>query len=217
MAKKSLAPRQERSRESERKLLQAAFRLLAQHGLEGTTIARVAAEAGLTPGAVYRRFPDKTALLEAVLVTVLENNQKRVMSTLTPAMARQQPLPELLGTLIDSMIKGYRTHAGVLRSLRQLAHTSEHQAIRKKVVSTEKQTLEYTIEVLLRAYGAEICHPQPALALSLGFSMLTYTLIELFLVDSQLDYWPPFVPKDDGELCQELTRTFLRQLGHTDA
>lgn len=32
-------------------------------GLEGATIPHIAARAGLTPGAVYRRFPDKDALL----------------------------------------------------------------------------------------------------------------------------------------------------------
>ena len=67
MAKKTLEPQQARSRESTRKLLKAAAEVLGQHGLEGTTIPRIAQHAGLTPGAVYRRFPDKDALLEAVV------------------------------------------------------------------------------------------------------------------------------------------------------
>jgi len=127
-----------------------------------------------------------------------------------------QPLPALLGSVIESMIKDYRTHTGVLRSIRQLAHTSEHQAFRNKVVRIEKATLEHVLEVLL-AYRNQIRHPDPRLALSLALTALSYTLLELLLVDAQLGFWPPFVPQDDASLCKELTRMFLRQLGHADA
>ena len=93
MAKKTLEPQQARSRESTRKLLKAAAEVLGQHGLEGTTIPRIAQHAGLTPGAVYRRFPDKDALLEAVVIGILERQDERLRMALTPDMARQIPLP----------------------------------------------------------------------------------------------------------------------------
>ena len=216
MAKKSLAPRQARSRESERKLLDAALHLLMAQGLEGTTIPRIAAQAGLTPGAVYRRFPDKTALLEAVVLATVEETQKGLMRTLNPALAEKEPLPALLGALISSMIKSYRTHAGVIRCMRQLANASEHQGFRKKVVRIETRSFEHLIEVLL-TYRKEIRHPDPALAISLALTALNCTLLELFLVDTQLGSWPPFLPQDDAALKQELTRMFLRQLGYKDA
>src|SRR5579872_4163640 len=93
MAKSSLAPQQARSRESLRKLLKAAAEVLGQHGLEGTTIPRIARHAGLTPGAVYRRFPDKEELLETVILGILERQDERLHASLTPEMARQIPLP----------------------------------------------------------------------------------------------------------------------------
>src|SRR5271155_6262230 len=68
----NLAPQQERSRESLRKLMKAAAEVLGQHGVEGATIPRIAAHAGLTPGAIYRRFSDKDALLESVILDILE-------------------------------------------------------------------------------------------------------------------------------------------------
>src|ERR1700732_664480 len=93
MADKTLAPQQARSRESMRKLLKAAQEVLGQHGLERATIPRIAQHAGLTPGAIYRRFPDKDALLEAVVIGILERQDERLRMALTPAMARQLPLP----------------------------------------------------------------------------------------------------------------------------
>ena len=60
MANKTLAPQQARSRESTRKLLKAAAEVLGQHGLEGTTIPRIAQHAGLTPGPSIAVFPTRT-------------------------------------------------------------------------------------------------------------------------------------------------------------
>jgi len=68
---KTLEPQQARSRESLRKLVKAATEVLGQHGVEGATIPRIAEHAGLTPGAIYRRFRDKDSLLEAVVLGIL--------------------------------------------------------------------------------------------------------------------------------------------------
>src|SRR5436309_16140425 len=85
--RKALEPQQERSRESLRKLLKAAAEVLGQRGVEGATIPRIAHHAGLTPGAVYRRFHDKEALLETTILGILERQEERVKTSLTPEMA----------------------------------------------------------------------------------------------------------------------------------
>src|SRR5437899_2360739 len=91
MASTSLAPQQARSRESLRKLLKAAAAVLAHHGVDGATIPRIAAHAGLTPGAVYRRFKDKDALFESVILGILERQQEQLLGTTADA-ARPIPL-----------------------------------------------------------------------------------------------------------------------------
>lgn len=57
------AARQERSRKTRRRLLDAGFQLLEEQGPEALTIAAVSARAGVAPGTVYRRFGDKDGLL----------------------------------------------------------------------------------------------------------------------------------------------------------
>src|ERR1019366_4943926 len=116
MADKTLAPQQARSRESLRKLLKAAAEVLGQHGLEGATIPRIARHAGLTPGAIYRRFPDKDALLEPVIIGILERQDERVRMMLTPAMARQIPLAVFAEQLINNMLISFRASPGLLRA-----------------------------------------------------------------------------------------------------
>src|SRR6185369_13202095 len=102
--RKTLEPQQARSRESLRRLLKAATEVLGQHGVEGTTIPRIAQHAGLTPGSVYRRFHDKEALLETVILGVLERQDERLHASMTLEMAQQIPLPVFAEQLINGMV-----------------------------------------------------------------------------------------------------------------
>ncbi len=58
--------RADRSRETREAILDTAARLFLRSGIEATSLDAVAAELGLTKGAVYANFPSKGALVEAV-------------------------------------------------------------------------------------------------------------------------------------------------------
>jgi AcrR family transcriptional regulator len=212
MAKKTLAPQQARSRESTRKLLRAAAEVLGQHGVEGATIPRIAQHAGLTPGAIYRRFPDKDALLETAIIGILERQDERLRIALTPAMARQIPLAVFAEQLINSMLVSYRANAALLRAMRQFAQGRDHTLFYKKAVKLEMRTLQYVVELFL-ARRKEVKHPDPQMAVSFALMTLTSTLIELILVDHDLKNWQAVIPKDDLSLKRELLRSFLSYLG----
>ncbi|WP_158543449.1 TetR/AcrR family transcriptional regulator [Dyella solisilvae] len=211
MTRKSLAPRQARSRESEQKLLKAAMEVLGRYGLDATTIPRIAEHAGLTPGAVYRRFPDKNALLETVILTILENQDVHIRRVLTPAMTREHTLPELIEQIISATLASYRANSGLLMGLRQFVQGSDHLAFKNKAVKLEKQSYTYVLDVLL-AYRDDIPHPDPSLALSFAFATLTGTLIEFFLIDENMKNWRALIPDDDKVLLRELKRSFLGYL-----
>src|SRR5271163_3940321 len=128
----NLEPQQARSRESLRKLLKAAAEVLGQHGVEGTTIPRIAQHAGLTPGAVYRRFPDKDTLLETAILGILERQDERLRVALTPEMARQIPLAVFAEQMITNTLISYRASAGLLRAVRQFVQARDQTAFYKK-------------------------------------------------------------------------------------
>jgi len=58
------------------RLLEAAARLVAQHGAAGVTMEAVAAEAQVGKGTVFRRFGDRTGLLTALL----DHSEKRLQA-----------------------------------------------------------------------------------------------------------------------------------------
>src|SRR4029453_13401545 len=56
------APKQDRSRATRRRLLETAIRCLANHGWEASTVAFIAAEAGISRGAGQHHFRTRQAL-----------------------------------------------------------------------------------------------------------------------------------------------------------
>ena len=58
---------EERKAKTREALIEAATRLFARRGVEATSLDDIAGEAGYTKGAIYANFPNKRALLEAVI------------------------------------------------------------------------------------------------------------------------------------------------------
>ena len=55
--------------ETRRRLLDAAAKVFAERGFEGARISEIAAEAGVTPGAIYNHYKSKADLLLAAIQT----------------------------------------------------------------------------------------------------------------------------------------------------
>jgi AcrR family transcriptional regulator len=210
-AGRSLKPRQERSRESERKLMKAAAEVLGQHGIDGATIPRIAAHAGLTPGAIYRRFSDKEALLEAVTLSIFERQDERMASGPSAKSVGQIPLPVFAEQLVHSLLVSYRANAALFQAIRKFAHESANQEFRRKVGRLETSSFERLTDMVLSS-TTRINHPQPRVAVSLGLMMLISTLLEIILYCADELAWKRVLPLDDATLKRELTRAFLSYL-----
>ena len=57
-------------------LVEIAYRLIAQNGLEGFRIRQVAAEAGIDNGTLHYHFPSKDALILGVVDYLIEDLKK---------------------------------------------------------------------------------------------------------------------------------------------
>jgi TetR/AcrR family transcriptional regulator len=94
-------PRQDRSVDARQQLLEAAIGLFAEQGAAATTLAQIAARAGLTPAMVHYYFSDRDRLLDAVA-------EERLLPTLTavwaPVAGTTEVLPMLSG-LVRRILK----------------------------------------------------------------------------------------------------------------
>ena len=208
---KGLEPQQARSRESLRKLLKAALEVLGQRGLKGATIPRIAHHAGLTPGAVYRRFPDKDALLEQAILGLGERQDEMLRASLSVETAHQIPLPVLADQVINSMVINYRAKPTLLSAIRHFAQSRSNSPFSKKADKLEKKTMEYVVSLFL-THRKEIGHPDPKTAVSLALLMVMSALTELFVYTCDGMVWRTLLPADDVSIKRELTRAFLSYL-----
>ena len=103
---------QARSRERLRRVLDAADDVLASEGPAAFTTTRVADAAGVSVGSVYRFFPDKEAIVEALAVRYWSDFEDLVAGV---AEADQtQPLDDPVGAVLDVLVAGFRARPGFL-------------------------------------------------------------------------------------------------------
>jgi len=80
----AIAPKQDRSRLTEARLLKATIAILCRSGLAGCSVPEIAKEAGLAVGTVYRRYPDKDRLLADAILSLYDTfddeGEKAVLS-----------------------------------------------------------------------------------------------------------------------------------------
>ena len=206
-----LPAHQARSRESLRKLLDAAREVLGEHGMDGTTIVRIARYAGLTPGSVYRRFKDKEALLEAAILEILVQQEETMKSSLAPLATNKVPLPEFAGSIIAGMVGAYRANAGLLRGMRQFMQSRTNSAFWKKASALEAAHFQRTVNLFL-LYGQDIHHSQPRMAVSLALNMIAGALYQVVVWPLDPKAAKEMLPLNDDALARERTHAFVRYL-----
>ena len=97
------SPLQERSQETVARALAAAAVLLGRGvSIEALTTAQIAHEAGMSVGGLYRFFPDKQAIVDAIAVRHMELFQERMGAAI---MADFPPTPrDFLALVIDAFV-----------------------------------------------------------------------------------------------------------------
>jgi AcrR family transcriptional regulator len=97
------SPSQERSQETVQRIFAAASRLLGRGvPLEDVTTGMIAGEAEVSVGALYRFFPDKQAIVDAIAARHLEDFQGLLIQGLM--FSPPADGPSLLGAVIDAFV-----------------------------------------------------------------------------------------------------------------
>ena len=90
-------------------IVDAASSLLTQTPLEEVTTTRIAAKAGLSIGGLYRFFPDKQNIIDAVAVRHVERFRASLETTVIPAIEREMANLETFdpAKILDSVVDAY--------------------------------------------------------------------------------------------------------------
>jgi AcrR family transcriptional regulator len=96
-------PQQKRSQQTVDRMLDAAATLFAEIGYEATTTNAVAQRAGMSIGSLYRYFPDKDAILQALSERHLAQVRALYDDVFTEDIV-YLPLPVVIDRLIDPFV-----------------------------------------------------------------------------------------------------------------
>jgi hypothetical protein len=149
-----------------------------------------------------------------MILGILDRQDERLRTGLTPEMAAQIPLPVFAEQIVHSLVVSYRANAGLMRAMRQFVRTRKDTEFWKKACRLEVRSYERLVDLFL-ANAKNIRHPEPKMAVSLSLMMVISTLQELVLDTTDMRVWKGLIPPDDRTLKDELPRAFLSYLGTT--
>ncbi len=108
-------PQQARSRDKLQRIMDAALDLFTRKGYENAGMAEIAAAAGVAAGSIYRRFPDKQALLYAVLASYFNARAGDVDRFFAENAAQLKTPRQVVEFYIRLMFSSRRNDRAILR------------------------------------------------------------------------------------------------------
>lgn len=108
-------PTQDRAKATREHILDTAARLFGERGIAGTSTNRIASEAGVSIGTVYRYFADRSVLVEELLARLLESVEKRFTQRMFDLSGKNAPdvWVDILTVITDELV----AHAALVRAL----------------------------------------------------------------------------------------------------
>jgi AcrR family transcriptional regulator len=139
-------PTQARSRARVRRVLDAADELLAREGAQAFTTNRIARQAGIPVGSVYRYFPDKQAIVDALALRYWSDFEDLVAAA--AELDEQSPLSDPGAVVLDALAAGFRARPGFLA----LWYGGLRSEQVREVTRTTRGAIARSVERILRVH-----------------------------------------------------------------
>ena len=141
--------RQERSRRTVERILDAAARIFHEHGYAGTTTNDIADEAGVSIGSLYQYFPNKDALLVALTKQHIESTTVG-LADLISGLNTKSDLSVVLRSVVNFLVEQHELDELHLLVMHHAPRTQEINLeldrARSQLVDATSQFLESRID-----------------------------------------------------------------------
>ncbi len=201
-------PIQARARRTEELLLDTAEDLLRHGDVEACTMPEVARLSGRSIGAIYRRFPDKNALLEKVFRRYFARLGQQNRNNFERLSASSHSLKDLVAAIVRGVVVGQRRDRRLTAALRAFLNEHPDKAFRQEAQKLSGEAFARLRELLL-ARRQEFTHPDPGRAVDMSFAAISLTAQGQALHDEL----GALAKIDEETLVAELTRMVLAYFG----
>lgn len=151
-------PRQQRSRDSQERILKAAEALIKSKGFEALTTAEVVRRSRTSIGTLYARFGDKTALLHAVQDRVQSREEACMRNQMAKVDWDRLPLEECVRQLLH--IKQMATEGDDRLFEAFVVHGATDPVLRAQGYGHKEAIEALEVEILM-SHAGEIGHTDP--------------------------------------------------------
>lgn len=188
--------RQQRSRDTEERLLNAALQLLEEEGLDAALIPRIAELAQVAPASVYRRFADKSALLRAAFLKVLRSSNESNQAQAAQKISRTS-LAESLGQMATQLLEQYRAYPHLLRALMRFMESDSDTGFVQDAREIMRMNVELMVDLLMR-HRTEVRHTPKRSAVHFAVTGMACT-IQSYTLDQE-SLWHGAAAMTDEEM-----------------
>ena len=168
-------PQQDRSRDTLKRMFDAAERLMAERPFEKITVQQIVKEAGTTTGAFYTRFKDKDALLEAMHAQHVADTVAHLKDRLSeisgpPSFAHVELIVRMIGAVFR--LRPALMRSGTLKYWNAPAGEVRHQARSKEhgEFAAQVQRLQAELEKIAAELGNPAPEPASRFALKIALA-----------------------------------------------
>ncbi|XVQ08628.1 TetR/AcrR family transcriptional regulator [Spirillospora sp. CA-255316] len=183
----------------ERRILDAAVRLFAERGFDGTSVQEVVAAAEVTKGALYHYFDSKDDLLYEIYHSLIT----RQLADLDRVLAAGRPPAETVRAIITELIRSTADHIDEAKVFTREMHRLDHD--RMHAVRADRRRYHVRFRGLVeRAQRDGVFAAQT--------SADTVTIVALGMVNQMPHWYRADGPKSAAELADEVSAFVLAAL-----
>lgn len=199
-------PQQDRSRETLRRLVEAADRVLREKSFGEATVEEICEEAGYTVGAFYARFSGKEALFGELEERLEEAIESRLEPLLDPQRARGVSTEAYLGEVLGALTELYRSFGGIVRA--RLLRAQSDPELRARLDEYNRRLVAQAEEAVAATVAGPSGDAGPGVRVGMFFAVSAVRSATLFR-----DFSPVDVDLDDERLADELARAWSAYMG----
>jgi AcrR family transcriptional regulator len=166
-------PRRRPARETLEKIVVAAEEQLREEELDSFTVQSVILRAGLSVGAFYSRFPDKTALIHEVQERVHDRVDSLIVTDLETLAPQVHSLQEAVGEGFGVLIRHVLSQRELFRAFMMMSVFDQHMREKGEHINLQRKQ---ALLALLQPFRGEIGHADPDAAIDSAFAIYSSTM-----------------------------------------
>jgi AcrR family transcriptional regulator len=174
------------SSEKREVFLSTALRLFVERGVQNTSTAEIAKEAGTASGTLFLYFPTKQELIHELVLKIAREQSEATRALLKPSLT----VHETFFTIWDGSLRWFMDHMDAYRYVQQVRDSG---VIAESVVQETSKYLSYYYDAIQKGWSEGSIKPYPAELIGGILYQNVVAVMNLVRMQSDLDQQATYI------------------------